>query len=260
MSCLRTVTADMPGLVEIFDSFNSSVIVAGHYSVAAHMSDFSDTGPAELMSFALGAELVQRSMAHGRISRVVLWINDIGIDQVERAKLRQQYAIPDNYATVIKNANLNEDNIKVMYESSTRNKASTTLRKLYTRKPHLFTRIDASEKELVRCVNNNTCAFEERTGEIAYVIRGPNNEQLVIKEGPNPKCNLILATLFHDLTELFAPSIIVNIFNDIYEYRITLGEHVARTIFGLSTPIMNVFCDGANLNFEYHEAEKQSNF
>jgi len=248
MQCLTTTKTRPLDLLEIFDSVESSIIVSGHYSVAAHMSEVSNTGPAELMSFELGAELVQRARRHGKTSRIVLWVNDIGISQAERDVLKQQYSLPENYAVILGSYQLSDCDISVMYESSVRNKASTTLRTIYKKAPHLFNRVDARDTRLVRCVDNISCFSEKNGDEIAYVIDGPNKEPLVVKEGPHPKCNLILATLFHELTKRFTPDIIVTVFNDIYEYRLSLGLHAAKTLFDVSTPMMNIFCDGTDLS------------
>lgn len=248
MHCLTTNKTRPLDLLEIFDSVESSIIVSGHYSVAAHMSEVSNTGGAELMSFELGAELVQRARCQHKTSRIVLWVNDIGISQVERDALKQQYSLPENYAVILRSYQLTNDDISVMYESSVRNKASTTLRTIYKKAPHLFDRVDARNTRLVRCVDNIACTSEKHADQIAYVIDGPNKEPLVVKEGPHPKCNLILATLFHELTKRFTSDIIVTVFNDIYEYRLTLGLHAARTLFDVSTPMMNIFCDGAELS------------
>lgn len=251
MHCLTSIKTRPLNLLEIFDSVKSSIIVSGHYSVAAHMSEVSNTGQAELMSFELGAELVQRARCHCKTSRIVLWVNDIGVSQAERNALKQRYSLPENYAAILRSYQLSHDDISVMYESSVRNKASTTLRTIYKKAPHLFDRVDARDTRLVRCVDNISCSSEKTFDQIAYVIDGPNKEPLVVKEGPHPKCNLILATLFHELTKRFTPELIVTVFNDIYEYRLTLGLHAAKTLFDVSTPMMNVFCDGAELSV-YH--------
>jgi hypothetical protein len=131
-----------------------------------------------------------------------------------------------------------------MFESTMRNKASTLLRKIYKRRPQLFERVSASSEGLVRCVQSTVCEMETSTTNTAYVVSGPDAEKLVVKEGPNPKCNLILATLFNELRQLFAPKLQINVFNNVYRYRLQLGIHVSRKVLENTTPFLNVFCDG----------------
>lgn len=78
-------------------------------------------------------------------------------------------------------------------------------------------------------------------------MRGPSGEHLVVKEGSNPKCNFILATLFEQVCKRYAPRTVVNIFNELYAYRLSLGLHVAKAILNNRTPFVNLLCDGTRL-------------
>lgn len=236
---LRLVVEDEP-----------SVVVAGHYSLADDMSDVSNEGKAEAMSFELGAGLAAGAIHHGRICQLVLMINDIGVQTDQRHQFKDGYELPANYRRILTSAGLDEAQLKIMFESTMRNKASTSLRKIYKRRPQLFDRVAPGEAGLVRCVNRTACEAEHGAGGTAYVVPGPSGERLVVKEGSNPKCNLIMATFFHDIVKMYQPKQIVNIFNELYTYRLSLGIHVSQLIYDNNTPFTNVFCDGQHVQID----------
>lgn len=221
----------------------STVIIAGHYCLSSSMTELSHEGDTEEACFALGAKLVASAHLKRLPSSLVLWINDIGICPEERGRIKQKYKIPINYLRILQSVDVAPESVKIIFESTIRNKASLLLRKVHGSHPHLFRKVSSTAPGLVRCVATSTCQIESEAKN-AYVISGPNGEDLVVKEGPNPKCNLILATLFYDLYKANKPDKIINIFNDIYSYRVSLGIHVARTILDCPTPIFNLFCDG----------------
>ena len=208
----------------------SLAIVAGHFSLADYLEDVSNTDDAEIASFKAGVTLAKQAMNMGKRCQLFLLINDIGIEKDGRKTLKQAYKIPKNYSDIMMEDDLDEEYLTVIFESSVRNKASTTLRKLYKKKPDLFERLNSNDEELCRCVAKNACSSGNGEVNTVYVIKGPDDEKLVVKEGPNPKCNLILATFFNDICEKYTPSLIVNFFNDIYQNRIRLGIHVGKEI------------------------------
>jgi len=224
-----------------------AVVVAGHYCLAEHMQELSHESEAEMLSFAVGAELVREGLRAGHDSHLVLWVNDIGITELQRTQLRENYALPSNYAEILDARQFDASRLTVMFESAMRNKASTMLRKLYKREPDLFSRAEATREDLVRCVGGTTCGMDQMATTMAYVVEGPEGEQLVVKEGPSPKCNLILATFFTELRRRFAPTLLLNVFNEVYTYRVGLGVHVSQSVLGNPTPILNVFCDGTKV-------------
>jgi hypothetical protein len=235
------------GVVDHVVYAQPSVIIAGHYSIAPHMAELSHQGRAEHMSFVTGARLVRRALALGHTSHLVLWINDIGVAQAEREHLKGAYALPEDYRSIVAAEQLDPSRLDIMFESSTRNKASTLLRKLYKNQPYLFERVHTNRQDLVRCVNDDQCGLEGDKERFAYIVRGPGGEHLVVKEGPNPKCNFILATLFEQVCKRYAPRTVVNIFNELYAYRLSLGLHVAKAILNNRTPFVNLLCDGTRL-------------
>lgn len=223
-----------------------SMVVAGHYCLAEHMEELSSKGEPEVMSFAVGAEMVSQARAAGNQSRLVLWVNDIGITMLQREACRHKGLIPDEYRSGLTAAGLVESDVDVLLESAMRNKASTSLRKLYRRAPDLFDKVSPDDPDLVRCVSRSVCSpgdDVEKAGA-AYVVDGPNGERLVVKEGSNPKCNLILATFFGELQRRHGPQHIFAVFNDVYVYRLTLGVHVAQAVLGNPVPISLLLCDG----------------
>ena len=244
-------------LVERLCGAGSSVVVAGHYCLAQDMQDLSHEGEEEASSFQLGAEMVAVTLRKGGQSRLILWVNDIGIPPAERSAIKEAYRLPCNYQAILDDAGLAAEQLVVCFESTMRNKASTLLRKLYKRTPNKFLRIDSTSADLVRCVGDSKCDIEQR-GQMAYTIVGPAGEQLVVKDGPNPKCNLILASLFDDLSKKYRPEIQINIFNELYSYRIGLGVHVFRRLLENQTPIVNIFCDGHDYITEEMDLDTRS--
>lgn len=225
-------------------SASSSVVVAGHYSLADNMQELSSDGEPEVQSFAVGAHLVAQARHCGCTSRLVVWINDIGVPNGKRQDLKEHYALPDNYLRIIEGSGLDPAEVVVIFESTMRNKASVLARKLFKWEPELFEKVSASRGDLVRCVSADACGLDGPKAQTAYVVEGPTGEPLVVKEGPNPKCNMILATLFAHLRERFSPKLILTVFNDIYAYRLSLGVHVSQAILGNPTPMTSVLCDG----------------
>ena len=231
------------------DAVDPFVVVAGHYSLADYMKDVSNEGEAEIASFSLGVELISRAIKLRKTTHLVLFVNDIGICEIDRQRIKNKYHLPENYKKIMKEAGLDENYLTVVFESSMRNKASTLLRKVYKRQPELFQKVKPTETDLVRCVNRSSCEVDSTHPHQVYVIEGPDGEKLVVKEGPNPKCNLILATFFHKLTKMFSPSLIVNVFNEIYHYRLRLGLHVGQKVLGNTTSFENLFCDGITISY-----------
>lgn len=215
-------------------------ILAGHYCLSPELAALSSDQETEEACFACGAEIARKAQDQGAHAKLVLWINDIGIDADERARIKQDYRLPDNYQRILGDAGLNHGDVQVLFESASRNKASTALRQLAARQPHLFRKVPSTQQGLVRCID--TVCMMDAEGRDAYVITGPGGADLVVKEGPNPKCNLILATLFNRICADHRPGAIINVFNGIYINRIALGVHVARTLYGLAVPMVNLFC------------------
>lgn len=225
-------------------------ILAGHYCINPNLEDLSHEGDAEQASFKLGAQLHGHLAAQGRSPRLILWINDIGIPPETRQALKEAYELPATYQSILIEHALRAEEVEVLFESTMRNTASVLLRKLVQKRPGSFQTMAGDDPSLVRCVDDAACDLERRRNSTVYTVRGPNDEQLVVKDGPNPKCNLILATLYRHLELRFEAETIVNVFNDIYINRIRLGVHVARNLFDTKLPFTNVFCDGDRLTME----------
>ena len=235
---------------EALSACGKVAVVAGHYCVAPELEDLSSRGDAETLSFQKGLEVHAALRDGGRQSVVCLWVNDIGISSGQRAQMKASYQIPDNYVQLAHQAGVAASDIQVLFESAARNKASTLLRKLSKNMPELFRRHHSSESGLMRCVEGVSCEIGQ--DQRAYVIDGPEGENLVVKEGPNPKCNLVLATLFLGLREQHGCDGIVNVFNSIYVNRIRLGVYVFERLFSRVSPVVfdHYFCDEARIRRE----------
>jgi hypothetical protein len=217
-------------------------ILAGHYCVSPGLEELGCDAPAESLSFAGGAALYNRVVSRGSSARIYLWVNDIGVAPDARAELKNNYRLPDHYAATLRRYSAPADAVEVLFESSTRNKASTLLREMRRLYPERFELVDPARKDLVRCVESAVCSTEVDPERRAYAVKGPSGEWLVVKEGPNPKCNLIIATLYERIRKAFQADLVVNVFNELYVHRIRLGTHVARTVFHNATATRSVFC------------------
>jgi hypothetical protein len=234
----------VPAIADSCRDARRITILAGHYCINPNLEDLSHEGEAEQASFRLGAQLHVHLAAQGRSPRLVLWINDIGISPEARQTIKASYALPEAYREILEPLALANDQVEVLFESTMRNTASTLLRKLAQQRPDFFQTYAGDDPSLVRCVDDAGCSLERRRGSTVYAVPGPNHEPLVLKDGPNPKCNLILATLYRHLEQRLEAETIVNIFNDIYINRIRLGVHVARSVLENKLPFTNIFCDG----------------
>ncbi|MCG7540019.1 hypothetical protein [Pseudoalteromonas sp. OF7H-1] len=228
--------------VDLFN-FNEKrvAILAGHYCISTELSDLSNFSESEELSFKSGVEFHKKLKIDGVVSRLYLWVNDIGISPNERASIKKDFSIPSNYKVILENAGLSCSDIEVVFESSTRNKALKYLSKSSKANPDLVKMYDSNDSTLIRCVDNEFCDIT--IDKKAYAIDGPNNAPLVMREGSNPKCNLILATLFKSIYSSFESHFFINFFNDIYIERIELGIYVFEKVFGSNSQFINFFCD-----------------
>jgi hypothetical protein len=248
-------------LLDILHLSQPSAVVAGHYCLAKGMEELSSLGECEISSFSFGADLIAEALHRGINTNLVLWVNDIGIESEERQSIKSNYVLPDNYRSIVKDYGLPMEHVVVLFESTMRNKASVLLRKLYKKQPELFERVNSRSKDLLRCVEDAICSTEAQADTMAYTVNGPRGERLVVKDGPNPKCNLILATFFQELSNHYGAKIIVNVFNELYVHRLALGIHVSTKILHNPSSYINVFCDGEYLckddNF-YHAISREA--
>jgi hypothetical protein len=120
--------------------------------------------------------------------------------------------------------------VEIVFESRIRNRASRRIRNMKKREPEAFELVDAGDPALTRCIDAAYCEIEPAAKE-AVTIPGPRQDRLVVKEGPNPKCNTILATLFEEAVERHRADAIVNCFNGIYINRLNLGQFVYSGLF-----------------------------
>lgn len=243
----RTVSeieALFPSLIpRVAKAKGSGVVLAGHYCVAENLGALSYESPIEQKSLEAGVRLVQWVQERGEVCRLVLWVNDIGIDTAHRARLKESYSLPTPYRRILDKHRFDPLQVNVLFESTMRNKGSTWIRKIERQDASLIRRVPSSQVGLVRCVNDYQCEIEAEISHESIVIRGPDGRDLVLKEDTNPKCCLILGTLFSDVTKQFDANYIVNIFNNLYAARLDYGTHVAREVFQLRLPIWNYFVD-----------------
>lgn len=220
---------------------NEVAILAGHYCIAPELADLSNDEATQAFSFTLGVLLYKALRLANMPARLILWINDIGISQQQREYLKSQFELPANYAAILQQESLLPNEVEVIFESASRNKASTLLRKKIKQTPERFQQYTSDNPALIRCIDMDSCRID--VGKTVYAITGPEGAPLVMKEGSNPKCNLILATLFFRIAQHHPELLFVNIFNDIYIERIRLGMFVAKEVYQLPNTFINLFCD-----------------
>jgi hypothetical protein len=217
----------------------AKVIFAGHYCLNEELEGLGNEGTAEYLSWKEG---VTKFLEDKNNSKLVLWINDIGIDVDTRNDLKENYILPDNYLKVLEEGGLTSDSVDLVFESSVRNKASKFIKK--NKDKGFISVVDSKEDGLIRCVENDICELDKNINKKSYVIEGPEEKKLVVKDGPNPKCNMILATLFKKYDCNSKENIeFINIYNAIYKNRIKLGIHVYRTIYSGKSNFENIFFD-----------------
>lgn len=236
------MTSDL--IERIAGATRSAAVLGGHYCVAPDLEDLSADADTEQNTFAFASKLVAAIRKQGKPAELVLWVNDIGIDPGERSQLKAQYRLPEPYAAILERLELPAELPQVLFESTVRNKASVLLRSLYKKNPERLRVLDSDTPELLRCIDRCEISPEVRR---AYVMPGPEGENLVVKEGPNPKCNLILGTLFQMIEKRMAPQAIVTVFNAIYINRLRLGMHVAGQLLQCATPVHSLLMDGDEL-------------
>lgn len=236
----------------LFDSHNlhsseKISIVAGHYCVADELSDLSNEADSEVNSFEYGIELYKSLKTYNKKAELILFINDIGIDKETRKALVDNYTIPDNYLSTLESNNIDLQDVKIVFESSMRNKASKDIRKIKKSSVDKFEILSSTDKRLVRCIDPAAACEIPQHDKQAITIKGPDGEYLVVKEGTNPKCNTILATLFNRLIEQNESDTIINCFNVIYTNRIRLGAYVSHNLFETNVNFINLFFDETGL-------------
>ncbi len=220
-----------------------TMVIAGHYSVAPGLEEVSYDGVVEQRCFELGIRTVMKQRALGTPSRLLLWVNDIGIDPKARSRLKAEYQLPAPYRQLGEGLGFDPGLIDVRFESTMRNKGSVWVRENEERLGDLVWRTDATRPGLVRCTGDTACSVGDGEKKQVIATRGPYGEELVLKEGSHPKCCLILGMLFRETARSLGAERIINIFNGIYLSRIDYGVFVSRRLFGNAVAIENMFLD-----------------
>lgn len=219
------------------------IILAGHYCLAPELSELSNEGASEQLSFEKGVKLFKAEREKGRNVKLYIWVNDIGVDAGVREEFRNglNNGAPDNYREIAQSYGIQSCDIKIVLESVTRNRATKELRKIYKLNPEQFYLMESGDTSLVRCVDSAACGLNTTEVKKVYAITGPAKEHLVVKEGPNPKCSLILATLFQTLAGPDGKTEIVSYFNEIYVNRLRLGLYVYSKLFSRAEVSVNTY-------------------
>lgn len=235
-------------------------ILAGHYCVNKEFEELGPDNDAELTSFEIGLELLIDLRLKGKEVKLYLWINDIGIAPEERERFKSHFTLPEPYENLVRNKSCQsiKDHFVILFESTIRNRASGIVKKVRKESPHLFDECESNDPRLIRCVDSQGCGLSD--GKKVYTIKSRSGAPIVVKEGPNPKCNLILATLFDVILTRNGSGRIINVFNSIYSNRIELGQYVYEKLFSKPSSNLNIFCDmlgGASIVTNYMESKIQ---
>jgi len=218
-------------------------------NVLIHIGTFKYTvgvGPIEIKSFEdgliFGKELV--SECNKKIKFRIL-VDDIGIDPKKRKEIKENFRLPKAYLDKMVENKVSEKDIDILFESSIRNKASHIL----SRQKHILPGRDKLTKEVVcfdqaceyeRCVPQSSHAKQKKSDRDTFSIIDPySGIPLILKEGPNPKCNLILACSYFQGAKSYDS--IISFCNALWEQRMYYGAMVARILFGIQKPIIDFF-------------------
>ncbi|MDP2691335.1 MAG: hypothetical protein Q8O95_02950 [bacterium] len=216
-------------------------------SILVHIGHFKYTvgvGPIEIQSFrdgiAFGKELKEN---HQKKVDFRVLVDDIGIDSEKRVQIKNNFRLPKAYLEVLEKFHLSEDDIDIIFESSVRNYASRILSrqkvpgKIKLRK-ELVSFDEACEYE--RCVPQSDHALGQKEDREVYSVIDPHSGiPLILKEGANPKCNLIVACSYYKGTEIYDS--IISFYNAIWEQRMNYGAMVARILFEIEKPIIDYY-------------------
>jgi len=219
------------------------LIIAGHYCVSADYAELSNHAETEVTSLILGIEQYLNIQNQGKLAVFVIWVNDIGINPVERKAFQQHYSIPDNYSNLIIKAGIRLPDVIIQFESQTRNRASKLVRHLKRDQANLIKEVQATECHLIRCVESDSLISTSDETKMVLTISDSQDKPLVIKENGAAKCCAILATFFSELEQQFQGVEMIAIFNVLYIERIKAGIYVAQTLFNFGTPISTLFCN-----------------
>ncbi len=235
------------------------LIIAGHYCVAEDYAELSHLAETEITSLKLGIEQYQSNLQQGSKVRLLIWVNDIGINPVQRERLHQHYVIPRNYADIISQAGILLSDVIIRFESQTRNRASKLLRQLKRHQPNLITEQSAENNQLIRCIDSHNCTSNS-DNKLVLTINDSQGKPLVIKEGGAAKCCAILATFFSGLSDEFEAVKMIAVFNALYIERIKSGIYVAHTLLNFNTPFKALFCDESQtINSDYYSILTKEN-
>ena len=151
---------------QLLDDHRSVSIVAGHYCVAEELSDLSHDGESEINSFEYGVRMHVALRRRGVTSRVVLFVNDIGISKEQRASILDPYLIPENYREILRRHEVPLHEVEPVFESVVRNRASKEIRKMKKRDTGVFEVLPSTDRRLVRCVDAAAaCEIPSQTKE-----------------------------------------------------------------------------------------------
>lgn len=227
-----------------FPKQKNTVILAGHYALNEDFAEISNLGVAEALSFEMGIHLYQKLKDAGQKAQLVLWINDIGISPTMRREIKENFVLPDNYLEILEVSLGSEgiEEVHILFESTLRNRASKKLSSIYKANQAIFEIVESSSMGLQRCIEYDHCNINE--DKKAYSIQAPDGGRLVVKEGNNPKCNLILATLYDYLCRNeCSENIIISIFNIIYKNRLFLGQYVYSQLYKKKVEFLDFYTD-----------------
>lgn len=231
---------------QVFDIGDRILVHIGQFKYSVGI------GPIEIKTVQDGVEFGEylKKEQNKKVDYCIL-IDDIGLDKDERKKIKETFLLPEPYMKILKHFKIDENKIKILFESKARNGASHIL----SRKMYLLPGNEKITKEIVnfdkaceyeRCVPMSSHAKQEKQNKEIYSIIDPRSGiPLILKEGPNPKCNLIIAYSYYKETKEYDS--IISFYNAQWEQRLTYGAMVARELFGIEIPI---------IDFYYYEAEE----
>jgi len=215
-------------------------------NILIHIGHFKysvGVGPIEIKSFEDGLSFGEELKKEKKNVKYRLLVDDIGITPEKRIKIKESFRLPKAYIDKLDEHNLKETEVDVIFESSMRNKASRILSDMKIPGKEKITKAMVAVDqacEFERCVPQSDHSKKNKEDREIYSIIDPySGIPLILKEGSNPKCNLIIACSYYKDVEKY--NSIISFYNAYWEQRMQYGAMVAKLLFNIEKPIIDFY-------------------
>lgn len=228
-----------------FLGFGDNILVhLGHYKY------LSGIGEIEKKTFRDGLAFGKSLLEEGKNICFRVLVDDIGVSPEIRKKLKENPELPFEYVEILKDIDVDQKLIEIIFESTLRNSASHMLsRKIHKipNKQFLVRNFISFDEacEYERCLPQSAYAKEKKEDNTIFSVVNPDTGvPLILKEGKNPKCNFIIACSYYEGGTEFDS--IISFYNGDWEERMHYGAMVARILFDICKPVLDFYYDDAD--------------